>query len=75
MAPQIMDALSYDEEVAGAMESADYGPLFDRLQHGVWSHGRARTRDELLADLAGKTLQLDAYLSYLSRKFGREPVH
>ncbi len=70
MAAQIMEALAREDDISGAMENGDYAPLFRRLEASVWSHGRSRSRDELLTDLTGQPLHPDAYLGYLSGKFG-----
>ncbi|MCB8819009.1 carboxypeptidase M32 [Microvirga rosea] len=70
MAAQLMDTfLTNDPTLKGAIEAGDYSALANKLQAGIWEHGRRFSRQELLVRETGRGLDPLPYLSYLKTKY------
>lgn len=69
MAAQLMQtARAADPAIGAGLESGDYAPLKAWLGANIHRHGRRFTRDELLVQAAGRTLDPAPYLAYLRAK-------
>ncbi|MEY8117835.1 carboxypeptidase M32 [Falsihalocynthiibacter sp. BN13B15] len=70
MAAQLFDtAVTAEPNIQTALDGADYTPLRDWLTNNVATHGRRFTRDELLQNATGRTLDPEPYLRYLTAKY------
>ncbi len=70
MAAQLFDtATSENPGIQTALDGADYAPLRDWLTDKVCQHGRRYTRDELLKNATGRTLDPEPYIAHLTRKY------
>ncbi len=71
MAAQLYDAaLARDAAIAPGLQAGDYTPLRDWLTDKIYRHGRRFSRDELLLQATGKTLDPSHYIDTLQRKYG-----
>lgn len=71
MAAQLYDAaLTRDATIAPGLQTGDYAPLRAWLTTAVHRHGRRFSRDELLLQATGKTLDPSHYIEALQRKYG-----
>ncbi len=71
MAAQLYDAaLAQDAAVAAGLRVGEYAPLREWLTTAVYRHGRRFSRDELLLQATGKTLDPSHYIGALQRKYG-----
>jgi carboxypeptidase Taq len=52
-----------------ALDGANYTPLRGWLNEKVAQHGRQYSRDELLENATGRTLDHEPYIAHLTRKF------
>lgn len=70
MAAQVFDtATTQNPGIQAALDRADYAPLRDWLTDNVCQHGRRFSRDELLVNATGRTLDPEPYLAHLKAKF------
>lgn len=70
MAAQLFDtAITNDPGIQTSLDQADYAPLRNWLTDNVAIHGRRFTRDELLQNATGRTLDPEPYLRYLTAKY------
>jgi carboxypeptidase Taq len=70
MAAQLMETLrQQDPSLDDTLKAGDYAPLRQALQARIWRHGRRHTRNELLVNATGRTLDAAPYLRYLAGKY------
>ncbi|WP_112662282.1 carboxypeptidase M32 [Microvirga flavescens] len=70
MAAQVMETLrAQDKDLHSAIEGGDYARLNDALGEKIWRHGRRFRRQELLANVTGRSLEVAPYLRYLEAKY------
>ena len=70
MAAQLFDtATNENPGIQTALDGANYTPLRDWLTEKVAQHGRHYSRDELLENATGRTLDPEPYIAHLTRKF------
>jgi carboxypeptidase Taq len=51
------------------MAQAEYAPLREWMTTHVHRHGRRYSRDELLVEATGRTLDLAPYITHLTSKY------
>ena len=68
---QIWDAMLKDiPDIDDKMAAGDFEPLLGWLTEKIYQHGSLYEPQDLLQRVTGQTLQADAYLAYLDKKFG-----
>jgi carboxypeptidase Taq len=71
MASQFMAAARLqDPGLDASLAAGDYGPLRAWLTANVYRHGRSFSPGELLQRTTGSPLSIDAYVKYLTTKYG-----
>lgn len=70
MAAQLMATLRAEQpDIDAALAAGDYARLAGWLREKIWQHGRRYSRDELLVNATGRTLDPAPYLAYLAGKY------
>ncbi len=70
MAAQLFDtATGENPGIQTALDGGDYAPLRSWLTDNIAQHGRRFTRDELLENATGRTLDPEPYIAYLTQKY------
>ncbi len=70
MAAQLFERALQQPAVSAGLAAGNYQPLRAWLGEAIHQHGRRYTRDELLVQATGRTLDPAPYLAYLTKKYG-----
>jgi carboxypeptidase Taq len=63
-------ALQAHPEIPQEVRRGNFSPLLGWLRENIYRHGSKFTTQELLQRVTGKQLSIDAYLRYMTHKFG-----
>ena len=70
MAAQLFEKAEAQPAILSGLKTGNYQPLRAWLGEAIHQHGRRYTRDELLVQATGRTLDPSPYLAYLAKKYG-----
>ncbi len=65
----IADAMRKDVDIDAQLRAGDFAPILGWLRERIHSQGYLRSTEELLADVTGRPLGIDAWLDYATAKY------